>query len=1201
MAPSTTAQSVSVVESRDWENPTVIARNKRRAHVPLRSHVDPSTALQYYTEGPESVSHPRRLDLNSSDWRFKLYDRPEDVPVSFSETGFDDSAWTSITVPGNWECQGHGRPIYTNFQYPWPINPPYVPEQNPTGCYRRIFDLPTDWSNSRVFLQFEGVSTAFYCWLNGHFVGYSQDSCLPAEFDVTRFLRAGQNTLTAQVMRFSDGSYLEDQDHWWLSGIHRDVFLLAKPVTYISDYFVRTPLEFASDGSLKSARLEADIELVSKDPADLSGVVIEASLHRADPQDPSTLSLVMEPIRVSVSAVDHWIASDTTGHANRASAWHGGLAKVACDLSNLEGGLPQLWSAEEPNLYYLVLHLLGPDDQTIECESTQVGFRQSCIDPDNRQLLINNKPVMLKGANRHEHDERRGKAVTEEGMLRDIHLLKQFNFNAVRCAHYPNHVRWYELCNQYGIYLMDEANVETHGFDPGLQNNAIVPAANPLWLHSMVDRMVRMVERDKNFACVCIWSLGNESGYGPTHLAGAGYIRARDPSRPVHYEGGGFRTPATDIVCPMYARIPQIQSLAAAKDTRPIILCEYAHAMGNSLGNYKEYWDTFEANPCMQGGFIWDWVDQGLIHTGQKDGQTFEYWAYGGDFGDEPHDAQFCINGLIFSDRTPHPTVYEAKAVMAPVSFALVPLQQRDFESHARDSSIRVRATNKQFFATTAALRFEWRVLLDGLPLPSLGDPLQRGEAGWMPGGTVPIDPQATEELRIPVDGAEVGTAVVAAYGGRCGRPEAAEVLLELRALLNVAASWAPMGHVVAEQQLAIPHEWIVYGADPMQTEVPSPSKPVLNQPLALTEQGDAIRISGANGMQMEVSREEGCIRQWQLGDRRLLAQSITPAFFRAPTDNDRGGAGGRSYASRWKEAGLDRMAVVPGSCQVAASQASDTCVQIRANWTLRPSEHQAGVDANMGAAGVNEVGGAHFLSEELPTAADTRSSSAGIGHEEAQTEGEVHVKVAYTIHGTGQAQMSWELDASNALPAPLGAGLFKSLPRVGLHFAVPSDLTQAEWYGRGPLECYPDRKWGAPLRRHQVPDVAELHTPYIFPGECGGRADVRWVAMSSESGQGLAAIALSSPLQMNISRYPIESIVAARHDHELKADGVLHVHLDAAHMGVGGDDSWSPSVHKEYAVPPATYQLSLLLTPVASSPSRTPGATAAKLWMQHR
>ncbi|KAK9846491.1 hypothetical protein WJX81_005231 [Elliptochloris bilobata] len=1195
---------------RDWENSAVYQRDKQRSHVPLRSFTSPETALRYFTHGPAAADRERQLSLNSSEWRFQLFDRPESVP-GFAEEDFDDSQWPKIEVPGNWECQGHGLPIYTNFQYPWPNTAPFVPEENPTGCYRRWFDVPPGWEGMRLYLHFEGINSAAYVWANGQLLGYSQDSCLPAEFEATHALRPGRNLVTVQVLRFCDGSYLEDQDHWWLSGLHRDVFLLAKPAIHISDFFVRTPLEFSEAGALQSAWLEVDVQLVAPASSDFAPVAVQAELHAVDPTDASRAAPALAPQRVGLKDSDHWVAACASGKPNRAAVGIGGLAQVRVDLL-AEGVQPALWSAEAPNLYVLVLSLLGTGGAHIESESCQVGLRR--VEVAGRQLRVNGRPILLKGVNRHEHDERRGKAVTEEGMRRDLQLLKQFNFNSVRCAHYPNHPRWYELCNQYGIYLMDEANNETHGFDPGLKHNLLVPANNPEWLACIVDRGARMLERDKNHPSVIIWSVGNESGYGPAHLAMAGYLRCRDSGRPVHYEGGGSRTPATDFVCPMYARVHQLRMLADLPgETRPVILCEYSHAMGNSLGNYKDYFDAFESHPHLQGGFIWDWVDQGLLHwVTDADGRRVEAWAYGGDFGEPVHDAQFCINGLVFPDRTPHPACHECKAVMAPVAFELV---------SAESGRVRVRVRNKNAFASTAELRLRWRLLLDGLPLP-LSCP--KATDGYCPASDVDVPAQEAAEVDLPIGAAAVAAAAAAAAGNRA---KDAEAFLELRADLAQDELWASAGFAVAEQQLELPRGWLAAAAPQPDARLQNGyangangANGAIKQPaLRVAHEGDAVVVSGPC-VRMQIGKASGCLEAWEVGGRVLLAEPMRPSFFRAPTDNDLGGSNNVSFAVRWKEAGLDCLDVAPGSCSVSAEPQRNGGVRVEASWRLTPHFEAALEVAEFANAGVSEAGGAHWLSEKnseepappVPPSAptpDDKQYASGTSHETPLPAQPIHgkeasigVRVAYTLSPDGGVRADWDLDARAALPAKLAGYLFPSLARVGVHLGLPPQFSAVEWYGRGPHENYSDRKYGAFLRRHAVEHLEQLHTPYIFTGENGGREDVRWVALADKTGSGVAAVSLSGQaMHINISRYTMAALMAAKHDYELKADGHTHLHLDHRHMGVGGDDSWSPSLHREYAVPPARYSFSMLLLPLQPDAGVSAGDAAESAWRQHR
>lgn len=704
---------------RIWENPQVFGINKRAPHVPLNSFVQSDSAVEHIfrigrtVDKDEHSAHKQYLD---GFWDFKLFRCPEDVPDAFFMPEFACNGWSQIRVPGNWETQGFGQPIYTNFQYPFDVNPPFVPQDNPTGCYRRSFTIPygTTWENTRITLVFKGVDSAFACWLNGKFIGYSQDSRLPAEFDVTDHAMIGSNLLAVQVMKWSDGSYLEDQDMWWLSGIYRRVFLLAQPkAVHMTDYHIRTPLTFDPEGKLTSLALHGDVHLAAQAKSIMDEATIKVKL-----MGPVTLGCSFDGIKtLAASEVkpdsSFWLGNDTTGQASANTALVGGRASFKWTAASFSGDI-KLWSAEEPECYCLVIELYDQWGTHIQTEACQVAFRETGI--RDGVLVHNGRRIMVRGVNRHEHDPVDGKAISEESMVLDILMMKQANFNAVRTAHYPNNTRFYTLCTAFGLYVMDEANVETHGFDPSLSNNPINPACSPLWLASIVDRGVRMYERDKNHPCIIAWSLGNESGFGPAHTAMASYLRSRDPHRVVHYEGGGSCTTATDLICPMYAREAQIEALAQEHSERPIVLCEYAHSMNNSTGNVHKYWQLFESNPRCQGGFVWDWVDQGLLVTDKYSVfKGIPFMAYGGDFGETIHDAQFCINGLVFPNRAPHPALEEMRHVQSPVTVTLRECAPTDDRGTAMRAVIAV--TNRHSFRTLAGVRLQWRLLVDGMPV----------------------------------------------------------------------------------------------------------------------------------------------------------------------------------------------------------------------------------------------------------------------------------------------------------------------------------------------------------------------------------------------------------------------------------------------------------------------------------------------------
>ncbi|WP_079791989.1 glycoside hydrolase family 2 TIM barrel-domain containing protein [Salmonella enterica] len=573
---ATTNQTMaSVLARRDWENPAVTSLNRLAAHPSFASWRDADEALK-------DSGSPSLRQLNGL-WQFSYFTSPEHIPENWIKEDLPDSR--GIPVPSNWQMQGYDEPIYTNVIYPIPVTPPFVPSKNATGCYSLTFSADDNWlMTGQTRIIFDGVSSAFHLWCNGQWIGYAQDSRLPSEFDLTGVLISGKNRIAVMVLRWSDGSYLEDQDMWRMSGIFRDVTLLHKPSAGIADYHVKT----IHGADFCHAKLEACISLYGDH---LSGAEVEATLWR-----------------------NGCMVSGCRQHpGSKQVDERGGWAEQV--LLSLPVEAPLLWSAENPYLYRVVFSLYDNQGNLLECEACDIGFRK--IEISNGLLKINGKPLLIRGVNRHEHHPENGQVMDEDTMLRDIRMMKQNNFNAVRCSHYPNHPLWYKLCDRYGLYVVDEANIETHGMEP---MNRLTD--DPLWLPAMAERVCRMVQRDRNHPSVIIWSLGNESGYGINHDALYHWVKAIDPTRPVQYEGGGADTPVTDIVCPMYARVEQDQLfpwgakwsikkwVSLPDETRPLILCEYAHAMGNSLGGFHKYWQAFRQYPRLQGGFIWDWVDQ---------------------------------------------------------------------------------------------------------------------------------------------------------------------------------------------------------------------------------------------------------------------------------------------------------------------------------------------------------------------------------------------------------------------------------------------------------------------------------------------------------------------------------------------------------------------------------------------------------------
>ncbi len=789
----------AVLARRDWENPGVTQLNRLEAHPPFCS----------WRSADDARTNQRSSQLRSlnGQWQFAWFAAPEAVPESWLTSDLPQA--DTVNVPSNWQMDGYDAPIYTNVTYPIPVNPPYVPAQNPTGCYSLTFYIDDIWlDEGQTRIIFDGVNSAFHLWCNGRWVGYGQDSRLPSEFDLSDYLQHGENRLAVMVLRWSDGSYLEDRDMWRMSGIFRDVSLLHKPTTQIRDLRINT--WFNDDFSRATLAVEVRVAGNASEDLRVALQLWEGETLTAETNSPLGSEIIDER-----------------------GAYHD---RVTLCLNVKK---PALWSAETPNLYRAVVQLRTADGALIEAEACDVGFRQVCI--ENGLLLLNGKPLLIRGTNRHEHHPINGQVMDEATMVQDIILMKQNNFNAVRCSHYPNHPLWYTLCDRYGLYVVDEANIETHGMVP---MNRLTD--DPAWLPAMSQRVTRMVQRDRNHPSIIIWSLGNESGHGVNHDALYRWIKSEDPSRPVQYEGGGANTAATDIICPMYARVDQDQPFPAAPkwsikkwlsmpgEQRPLILCEYAHAMGNSFGGFAKYWQAFRQYPRLQGGFVWDWVDQSLTKY-DENGKAWS--AYGGDFGDTPNDRQFCMNGLVFADRTPHPALYEAKHEQQFFQFTLLPGAKRQIE-----------VTSEYLFRRSDNEVLHWSIAQDG-------NPLAAGEI------VLDIAPQGRQVITLP----------------DVPMPETAgQLWLTVRVEQPQATAWSDAGHISARQQWKLQEKLSL-------TQLPSArTAPQLNvSENVFTVENDHKR--------WQFDRQSGLLTQYWIGDSAQLLTPLTDQFTRAPLDNDIG------------------------------------------------------------------------------------------------------------------------------------------------------------------------------------------------------------------------------------------------------------------------------------------------------------------------
>jgi beta-galactosidase len=804
-----------VAAANDWENPEVIGRNKL-----------PPTATMFRFETAEQAMQGGRdespyVKLLAGDWKFFWVKNPDERPLAFHQEGFSDADWGTIAVPSNWERQGFGQPIYTNIIYPFEKNPPLIagPNGNPVGSYRRTFRVPEQWlqANRKIQLHFDGVESAFYVWVNGKEVGYSQGSRTPAEFDITNELRDGENLLAVQVFRWSDGSYLEDQDFWRLSGIYRDIYLEALPEFRVHDFEVTTTL----DESLVDGKLAIDVALKNSRDDEAAGT-LEARLFN------SSGAIVAEKKK----ALNVSNSSDAR-------------VTLELDIAN-----PLKWSAEAPNLYRLLLTLRDDQGETVEVIPANVGFRK--VEIVDGLLRVNGEVLRVTGTNRHEHDPVTGHTIDVVSMVKDILLMKQHNINTVRTSHYPNDPRWYDLCDKYGLYVIDEANIESHGMGYGPESLA----KDPQWGKAHLDRMQRMVERDKNHPSVIIWSLGNEAGNGINFETNYDWTKQRDPSRPVQYEQAGWNDSNTDIRCPMYARIGEIVNYARRSPDRPLILCEYMHTMGNSGGGFQDYWNAIDAWPALQGGCVWDWVDQGLEETDEK---GVKYWRYGGDYGDKPNDGNFCCNGLVLPDRTPNPSLLEAKHAYQPVEMKVIDASKGLIEF-----------TNRYSFLSLASLGAHWQLEEDG-------QVIQEGELSDL--RTAPGESQEVDIDFLAPD----------------QRPHR-EYFLTIQVMLKEETPWAKAGHVVADGQFALPLTLPDKSVTPLK---------VADKSVVIQDDSDEIAIRG-EGFAASIDKATGSLNSYVFRDTELIASPLIPNFWRVPTDNDRGNKMPERL-SVWKSAGATR------------------------------------------------------------------------------------------------------------------------------------------------------------------------------------------------------------------------------------------------------------------------------------------------------
>ncbi len=821
----------------EWENPAIVQINKER---PRATFFGFESRVLAASGDPERSSSFQSLN---GPWKFHWVERSSERPMDFFEERFDDTAWGTIPVPANWEVQGYGYPIYVNQPYTFEKNPPHIQRSyNPVGSYRKTFTVPSGWTGRRVFVHFGAVNSAMYLWVNGREVGYSEDSKTPAEFDLTDYVRPGENLLAVEVYRYSDGSYLECQDFWRISGIERDVYLYSTPQVRVRDVWAHASL----DDAFRDGELLATVAVSNHTAESIEGYSVRVELRDSTDQPVGAVGGTTSAVRIAANG------------------------ETEIQLRQIVTA-PAHWTAETPTLYTMMLTLSEPGGREVEVISTRVGFRN--VEISAGRLRVNGVPITIRGVNRHEHDLRTARVMSEAVMREDLRLMKLANINAIRTAHYPNTERFYDLTDEYGFYVVDEANIESHGMGYNLD---VTLGNNPAWLVPHLDRTQRMVERDKNHASVIIWSLGNEGGNGTNFYATYDWIKQRDASRPVQYERALLER-NTDIVVPQYPSFASMVRYAETHTDRPYIMSEYAHAMGNSVGNFADYWNVIDQHDILQGGFIWDWVDQALLKT-NADGK--EIMAYGGDF--EPpgvrNDNNFLANGLILPDRTPNPHYWEVKAVYQPVRVKVMDLARGLLE-----------ITNRYDFRPLDFLTMQYVVLQDGVPVP--------GSVRTLPRLNVPARGSAQVTLDLPALEPEPGS----------------EYDLELTFHVTVAEPGLAPGEELAFVQVALP------GTPAIPTQAAASSAPV-----TINEAAATIEIRGS-GFDVRFDRSLGRLTQWQVDGRALLEDGPVPDFWRPPTDNDFGG-GWQNKLGVWRTAGPG---LTVSSTTVAAASASEAVVTV--------------------------------------------------------------------------------------------------------------------------------------------------------------------------------------------------------------------------------------------------------------------------------
>ncbi len=1005
-----------------WQNPKVLAINKEPAH----AQVLPLESDDY------SAVDSRYFKNLRGEWLFAFYNQPFQAPKDFFQPQFDDSQWQKMQVPANWELQGFGAPTYAGQQYDWqPHNEvAEIPTSyNPTGCYRKTFDLPRKWDDKEIYLFFGGVSSAFTVWLNGQFVGYSQDSKLPAEFNLTPHLKEKDNLLAVKVVRWSDGSLLEAHDAWRMSGITRSVFMYAKPKVHIWDYHVHTDL--ASD--YKSGKFSVDFTVRNHIPKNRKRYLINVTLY--SPEGKAVYNEVKE-------------IPQTTD-----SIWHVSFEKQLKKL--------WLWTAETPNLYNLDIQL-RKGARYIETVRTHVGFRE--VKTENGRLLVNGIPILLRGVNRQEHHPQKGQAIDLQTMIEDLRMLKAANINAVRTEYYPNDKRWYDLCDIYGLYVIAEANIS-------MPEKAILDNQLPELKKAKLERIKRMYMRDRNHPSIIMWSMGHELESDTDIDTLYRWLKEHDKTRPVQAEQT-LKSSKTDVYSPRFLSPDSLAQYAQKEQDLPLLLSAYALSKGNGTGNLQAYWDVIKNHPQLQGGMLANFLDLGLLKVAENGSS---YFAYEGDFSDtlHQHNQQGVRTGILFPNRTPQPAYYEVKKVYQPISFTTLDAEKGQFE-----------VKNEHDFLSLKYFLFSWY-------LKRNGDVLEKGNfyLNTQPYGSQRINLPITRELDKP-----------------------GEYTVVFEARLRNGSGILPAETKLAEEQITIN----------TGTLIPTYNKAEQWQ---VSTNNDTVLSVSAAGSKFTWNKHSGFLQQMAWQNQELLAKSMHPNFWRAPTDND--------LASN-----------MPTRCAV---------------W--------------------KEVSDSLSLSEFAIT-----NDSVGFRVETTYNLNELYakLKICYTLLEKGRLHVDYNFQPAEIDSLKSEQSALPHIPRLGLRWAIKPRYNQAVWYGRGPDENYVDRRSSSLIDVHEL-STNNMSVNYVRPQENGYRTNVRWLQLTT----GLEGLYIASPQKLSFSAMPyaMEDFYPAlgtknKHTHALKRKNYVEVHLDYGQMGVGSTKINQGKPMPQYTLPYGTYHYEFIISP---------------------